>query len=289
MTTRSIWLELLGTPVKQAFYDAGGIRTRVIEAGSGHPLLLLHGTGGHAETYQRNVAPLSGDFRVLSVDMVGHGFTDRPDLDYSLDDYADHVVALLDAIGADQAHLSGESLGAMVASWVAIRHPERVSRLVMNTGILLRPDEQGLSQLADLEARTDALREDFTFERVRKRMEWLVRDPEAMTDETVECRYLIYSQPGMLDTVAKVLGTVLGMIRGTWSTDYFQPGVLRRITCPTMVLWTEHNPGQSAELAKSGLDDLPDPEFHVLSDCAHWPQFENPEEFNRLHRAFLSR
>lgn len=286
--TSTIWLELLGTPVAQRFYNAGGVRTRVVEAGEGDPLILLHGTGGHAETYQRNVAALARSFRVLAVDMVGHGFTDRPDIDYLLDDYADHVVDLLDAIGAERAHISGESLGAMVASWVAIKHPTRVHRIVMNTGVLVRPDEEGLKQLGDLEGRTQALAEDLTMENIRRRMEWLVHDPKSMTDETVACRFRIYSQPGMMDTVQKIMSSVLSMIRGTASKDYFEDGILREIGCPVMVLWTEHNPGQSVDLAKRAITQLRDAEFHVLPRAAHWPQFEDPSEFNELHLRFLS-
>lgn len=72
----SIWNELQGVELKQTWYDAGGIRTRVIEAGSGYPLFLLHGTGGHAEAYSRNIAAHAEHFRVIAYDMVGHGYTD---------------------------------------------------------------------------------------------------------------------------------------------------------------------------------------------------------------------
>lgn len=289
MSRTTIWLELFGSGFREQFYDAGGTRTRAIEAGEGEPLLLLHGTGGHAETYQRNVAPLAKHFRVFALDMIGHGFTDRPDLTYSLDDYADHIVAFIDALGLERAHISGESLGAMVAAWVAIRNPDRVRKIVMNTGILARPDEKGLAEIGDLGQRTKALADDLSFATVRRRMEWLVHDPEAMTDETVQCRYRIYSQPGMMDTVLRIMNSIQAIVRGTSDKDYFEPGIMKKITCPTMVLWTEHNPGQSAELARSVLGDIPDAEFHLLSDSAHWPQFENPEEFNRLHVDFLNR
>src|SRR5437868_1327123 len=64
----TFWLELLGGEIR--YYDAAGVRTRALEAGSGPPLLLLHGTGGHAESWIRNVLPLSADFHVYAVDMV---------------------------------------------------------------------------------------------------------------------------------------------------------------------------------------------------------------------------
>lgn len=284
----TIWLEFLGSGVQERYYDAGGVRTRVLEAGNGPPLLLLHGTGGHAEAYCRNIVPLSRDFRVLAVDMLGHGYTDRPDVSFSLDDFADHLASLRAAIGADRLHVSGESLGAMVAAWFGIKYPERTGKVVMNTGTLARPGEKGMAEFADFETRTRALVEqELTREAVRRRMEWLVSDPTRMTDELIECRYRIYSQPGMRETVATVMASVLGMIRGEHGAEYFAPGTLKRLSRRTMVLWTRHNPGQDVHLARETSKELPQHEFHVLSESGHWPQFEEPENVNRLHRDFL--
>src|SRR6185437_8961412 len=68
----SIWADLLGVDLHQHFVDAGGIRTRVLEAGSGPALVMIHGTGGHLEAYARNVRALSAHYRVVLYDMVGH-------------------------------------------------------------------------------------------------------------------------------------------------------------------------------------------------------------------------
>jgi pimeloyl-ACP methyl ester carboxylesterase len=284
----SIWTDLMGSGVRERFLDAADTRTRVLEAGEGPLLILLHGTGGHAETYCRNLRALGAHFRVVAVDLVGHGYSDRPEIAYTLDDFARHVVGVIDALGGDRAHLSGESLGAMVAAWTAIAHPDRVDRVVMNTGTLARPDAAGQAQLDDLEQRTHALaRDGVTLEKVRHRMNWLVADPSRMTDEMVEVRYAIYDQPGMLDTAARIMSRVVGMLRGDHGRAYMDPGVLAHLKRPTLVLWTEDNPGQSTALAQRVSADIPDARFEVLSDCAHWPQFERPDVFNRLHVEFI--
>lgn len=289
--TTSIWLDLLGSGAGERFYDVGGVRTRVIEAGSpdSPALVLIHGTGGHAETYCRNMGPLSQHFRVLALDLPGHGFTDRPAEAPDVAGYAAHVVALLDTLGIEKAHVSGESLGGMVAAWVGIAHPERTLKVVMNTGTLARPDAAGQAQLDDLEQRTLALRADgITREGTRHRMNWLVADPSRMTDEMVECRLRIYSQPGMLDSVAAIMSSVVGMLRGDHGEEFMAPGVLKRLERPTLVLWTEDNPGQTTDLAERVSKDIPDGRFEVLTDCAHWPQFERPDVFNETHIAFLT-
>ena len=82
----------------------------------------------------------------------------------------------------------------------------------------------GLQQLADLEERTKLLATNLTKEAVRRRLEWLVVDPASMTDEMVEIRYRIYSQPGMVDTVVEILHAVLEMNRGVYrGVDYIDP------------------------------------------------------------------
>jgi pimeloyl-ACP methyl ester carboxylesterase len=261
----------------------------VLLAGSGPALLLLHGTGGHLETYQKNVAALAPYFRLVVPDMVGHGYTDRPDVDYTLDDYADHLFALLDALGELQAIVSGESIGGCIAAWMALRGPERVRALVLNTGILERPDQAGLEQLADLEVRTRRLAGDLSLEAVRRRMEWLVVDPAKMTDEMIGVRHAIYAQPGMVADAQKIMHAVLEMNRGVYAgVDYMNKERLREISCPTLVLWSDHNPGKPFARVKPAIELIPDVKVHVIADAAHWPQFEQPDAVNQHMIEFLT-
>ena len=286
--TRTMWSDLATAGFEVTFPVVNGVRTRVLTAGSGPALLLLHGTGGHLETYQKNVTELSGHFRVIVPDMIGHGYTDRPDVDYTLDDYADHLFALLDYFDAPTAYLSGESIGGCIAAWMALRSPARAAALVLNTGILERPDEAGLAQLADLEVRTGRLVDELTLDVVRRRMEWLVLDPSVMTDEMIRIRYDIYSQPGMVDDVVKILHAVLEMNRGLYcGGDYIDAKRLPEISCPTLVLWSDHNPGKPYERVKPAIDSIPDVEVHVVADAAHWPQFEQPQVVNQHMIDFL--
>jgi 2-hydroxy-6-oxonona-2,4-dienedioate hydrolase len=286
----SVWLDFIGCGVRECFHDVKGVRTRVLEAGAGPALLILHGTGGHAETYQRNIGPLSKHFRVIVPDMLGHGFTGRPELDYTLDDFADHLFALLDILDIERAHVSGESLGGCVAAWMTIARPDRVDRLVLNTGILDRPDEKGLLQLADLEQRTRKLADDSSLDTVRRRLEWLVLNSKTMTEEMVHIRHRIYNQPGMIDSVIRVMHSVLSMNRGLYcGRDYLAREKMSEVRRPTLVLWSDHNPGKPFDVIKPAIDLIPDAEVHIIEDAAHWPQFEQPEAVNRLIIEFLTR
>jgi 2-hydroxy-6-oxonona-2,4-dienedioate hydrolase len=285
----TIWTDFAGHGVKETFIDAGGLRTRMLEAGSGRPLILLHGTGGHSETYARNIVPLSEHFHVMSLDMAGHGYTDRPDVTYTLDVFADHVIAVLDAIGEEKAFLEGESLGGGVACWTALKYPDRISALVLNTGLLARPDGPGLRQLDDLEARTRRLSQDFSRDVVRRRLEWLVLDPAQITDELVDVRYKIYSQPGMVDHLVNLTCTVLDQNRGQVGDVDYYARTLADLKCPVLLIWTDHNPGKSLAAVQHVIDAIPQKEFHLIKNAAHWAQWEKPDQVNALMIDFLIR
>src|SRR5437588_13055498 len=109
---------MLGVAFSQRFYDANGVRTRVLEAGDpkAPPLVFLHGVNGHAEAYVRNIGPHADDFHVLAVDMIGHGLSDKPvDRDYAIGTYVTHLLDLFDTLDFDRVNLSGESLGGWVS------------------------------------------------------------------------------------------------------------------------------------------------------------------------------
>lgn len=100
--------------------------------GAGPRVLFINGTGAALRRDPtRSSAPLTQHFEVLMYDQRGLGDTSKPDVDYTMADYADDAAALLDALGWSTCHVVGVSFGGMVAQHVAIRHPHRVERLVL--------------------------------------------------------------------------------------------------------------------------------------------------------------
>ncbi|MFN3218411.1 MAG: alpha/beta fold hydrolase [Acidimicrobiales bacterium] len=100
--------------------------------GSGTRVLWINGTGGDLrQNPMRGNGPLEQHHEVLMYDQRGLGQTSKPDVDYTMADYADDAAALMDALGWDRAHVFGVSFGGMVAQHVALRHPKRVDRLVL--------------------------------------------------------------------------------------------------------------------------------------------------------------
>src|SRR5215467_3323934 len=190
-----LWPDLAQGQFSLGYVNVRGIRTRCLSAGKGDgpPLVFLHGSGGHLEAYQRNILAHAEHMRVFAFDMLGHGFTDKPDYDYEIDHYVDHFLGFCETQGFGPIFLSGESLGGWVAARFAIRYPERVVKLVLNTSGGLTADPAVMERLRTLSM--NAVRNPER-EAVRKRLEWLMHDPKHVTDDLVEMRYQIYRQPG---------------------------------------------------------------------------------------------
>ena len=93
----SVWSDLQGVAFSQGYLDVGGVRTRYLHAGdTGKPaLVLLHGSGGHAEAYVRNLEAHAEHFSTWSIDMLGHGYTDKPGHPLEVSHYVAHLTRVL--------------------------------------------------------------------------------------------------------------------------------------------------------------------------------------------------
>ncbi|SES45718.1 alpha/beta fold hydrolase [Lentzea albida] len=281
----SIWGELshLDHTVRHVDVPVRGhtVRTRVLQAGSGPELVLLHGTGGHLEAYSRDIAGLAEDFHVTAYDMIGHGWSDLPDLPYTTDVLSEHLVGLLDALGVERAHLSGESLGGWVAAWVAAHFPERVDRLVLNTPGNIANKPEVMQRMRDS---TMAAVLDPSEETVRRRVEFLFHHKEMVTDELVDLRRQVYSRPGFVQAITNTLVLQDPVVRKDFAWD---PAWVGKVAAPTLLLWTSHDPTGGLDEADLLLGWLPDARLHVIDDAGHWPQWEKVSEFLDTHRTWL--
>ncbi|MER6936348.1 alpha/beta hydrolase [Nocardioides sp. NPDC127514] len=269
---------------------------RIIETGRAGlpPLILLHGVGGHAECWARNMRPLGERFHVVAADMVYHGYSSKEPWDDAdwVAVMAEGVVDLMDAMGWPKAHVQGESLGGHVTFELGRRFPERCDKLVLNTGLprVQILDERLAAASAERKARSklgglsaDVVRNP-TFESMHERMRWLVHEPERMTDEMVRVRLGIYQDPTVNAAMHRVYridttGKLPLPVRTEDELAAFAP--------ETLVFWTEHNPDWSPEYARYIADRIPNSSFYCMADAGHWPQWEKPEEHDQVLIDFL--
>ena len=113
--------------------QAGKLMLHYLEWGRGDRVLVcLHGTSMSANAWTRLARDLQNEFRVIALNMRGHGFSDAPETGYSVAEYSDDLLAFLDALQLEKVDLIGSSLGTQVAIDFASRHPELVKRIVLS-------------------------------------------------------------------------------------------------------------------------------------------------------------
>ncbi len=280
---RSLWTSLRDLEFSQSFIDVDGVRTRVVEAGSADlpGLVLLHGTGGHWETFAPNLGALSEHFHCLAIDMIGNGFTDKPDYDYEIPIYLRHVLGAMDHFGIQRASFIGMSLGAWVAARLAVDHPERIDRLV-----LLSP--AGLVATASNMARIRAERtkavEDPSWESIKAVFDHLIADEHNRIPDVIALRQAIYRLPETRTTIDHLL-----ILQDPDARDrnLIPEADWARISAPTLIVASGKDHGEYQSTARRVAALIPGAEVVEMPDVRHWPHFEDPDFFNDAALKFL--
>jgi len=278
------------------YYDTGKYRTRAIEINNGKlPLILTHGGGGHAEAYARNLRRLSEVARPIAIDFIWHGLSSKPAYWSSdptaekhwLKQFTDQVLDLMDHLKIEKAVIEGESLGGWVAFDMGINHPDRTAGLVLNTAWGMRFDSGTVKESAldlDLlrETSVNALNNP-TRETIRKRMQWLM-PLGGFTEELIDIRIALWSRP---DTRAALLDYYAHLFGPRNQEFLFTENDLTRVKPRTLILWTDHNPIHGVDAAERMRELIPNSTVGLIKNAAHWPQWEQPEEHDRLVSDFI--
>lgn len=284
MTTHpTIWNELAGLDLRLTTVDAGGVPTRSLQAGTGEPVIFLHGTSGHLEAFSRNIRAHAQKYAVHAIDMLGHGYTGKPDYPYEIPRYRDHLVAYLDAQGIERAHIVGESLGGWVGGRTAIDLPDRIAslQLLCAGGTVANPEV-----MERIRTSTRRAVETDDIELTRRRLQLLMHDPADATEELVQGRHTIYHQP---DFVANIDNLLSLQEMETRLRNILKPEDLAQITAPTLIVWGRNNPFGETPEASAMHDNIPGSELVLFDECGHWPQHEKAAEYNPLSLAFLAK
>ncbi|WP_280257612.1 alpha/beta fold hydrolase [Nocardia abscessus] len=267
----------------------GGLTLRYHEAGSGAPLVLLHGSGPGVSgwaNFGANLPVLAERFRCLIVDQPGFGASGRPEVyerNY-LRVSAEAVLRLLDDLGLERAHLLGNSMGGAVATLLALEHPERVDRLV-----LMAPGGVGLNVLGPEPSEGITRLLEFNAEPTRERLlPWLrtmVSDPATLTDELIDTRLKAASDPAAVtalrDAYATFADPALAEPIPLWAR-------LRGLRAQTQILWGRDDRVTPVEAALLPARQIPNADLRVFARCGHWVQIERKSAFERAVVDFLT-
>jgi 2-hydroxy-6-oxonona-2,4-dienedioate hydrolase len=281
---RSIWMHLMRSPLKQDWVDAGGIRTRYMETGKpGMPvLIMLHGTAGSLEAFCANLGAHGERYHCFAIDMVGAGFSDKPDTDYEIPVYVRHVRAFMDAMNIDKASFIGVSLGAWIAARFALTHPDRVDRLTLLSAAGRVANAGTMKQIKSL--RSKAV-EDPSWDNIKPIFDDLLHREESRIDDLIGLRQAVYRQDGMARAMQHILCLQDPEIR---PRNLLSEEEWRAITAPALVIGSLEDKGEFLATARYVAEVMPNARYVEMEQVNHWPQFEDYETFNRINLEFLA-
>jgi pimeloyl-ACP methyl ester carboxylesterase len=286
---------LQNTEIRHERIRGDGLFLHVARAGSGRPVILLHGFPENWRTWTHQIPALtSAGFAVLAPDLRGYNESDRPSQReaYHLKHLVADVVALVRATGYDRAHVVGHDWGGILAWTFAGAHPELLDRLV----ILNAPHLDSYLRLTRTPSR-QMLRSWYAlFFRIPRVSEWalsarnfhLIRDlfrrqpfKPAFSEDETEAYIQALAKPGALTAA-------LNWYRANAAPDAVRLARSARVDAPTLVIWGVRDTSLGVELL-DGLERVaPRVRVHRIADASHWVQNEVPDEVNRLLLEFLS-
>ena len=259
------------------------------EAGSGPALLLLHGSGpgvtGWAN-FAGNLPLFARHFRTIILDAPGYGKSDPVDGD-PVTVARDAVVALMDGLRIDRAHVIGNSYGGIVGGHLAAAHPDRVLRYITIGGVGFNitstfPNE-GLTRLVDFI-------ENPTRDNIVAWLESMVFDKSIITDELIDIRYKAALEPVTMASSRKMYTrSALDFIAQTMTGPAVSQRIdyLGRIQAPTLITWGRDDKVSPLDGALLPMRVIPNAELHVFPRCGHWAMIECKERFETLALGFL--
>ena len=277
--------QLIPAGSTEKFATVRGHRVRYLTAGSGPPLLLLHGLMGFSFSFSENLYELSQHATVYAPDLLNTGYSDRTKIDATLMGVAQQVLEFMDALGIAKAGLLGSSHGGSVAMAAAVRAPQRVSLL-----ILVSPTNPW--------SETGRLGVTIFSTRMGSSLAPLIRFlPRAVTGLFLKSMYHDCSRilPGTVqeyDKPMKINGTTqyLVQVAKSWHKDFVDLKIAIQTSgdIPKLLLWGTGDPVVSLSSARKMLEHLSNTELVTL-DAGHLPYEELPKEFNRAVIDFLLR
>jgi pimeloyl-ACP methyl ester carboxylesterase len=264
------------------FVQIGSKKIRYIDAGSGIPLVFIHGFGSSVFSWRKNIEPISRHHRVCAPDLPGFGYSDKPlDADYSIDAYADFIVQFMDHLHIRQAILVGHSLGGGIALLTSLKYPSRVKALVLLDAEAYPITPPLMLRVAKLPVIRSVIH--------RAIGEWVVRislkrsyyDHSLITDSLVD----EYYRPFLTENGKAAPIRVLQAMDFEKLKDL--PRRYRRIRKKVLIIWGKEDRISRIHLAHKLKKDLPYARLKIIPASGHLVQEEKSEFVNRAILNFV--
>ena len=269
-------------PVSHHFAEAAGLTWHYVEAGQGEPVVFLHGLPESWYSWHYQLEALSGDYRVIAIDLKGYGQSDKSDGNYSADRVAEEVLALLDVIGLERFNLVTHDWGTLLGDFIAGGHPERVNRYVRMQAPVHKSDPQNHPQfviLRDQEFATRLFSDAETF----VRQVYGERTVQPIPEQDIQRIIEEFARPGVAQAVPRYFRDTSA------ETLLDRQQLYSRMDFPVLLLQGENDPAQPQWYFEGAADQFPEAELQWIRDAGHFTELEQPEQVTKAIRDFLRR
>jgi 3-oxoadipate enol-lactonase len=256
------------------YFDNDGCQLHYEDYGHGTPVLLIHGLGSSTLDWEFQIPVLSAHYRVLALDVRGHGRSDKPRGRYRIVDFADDVAALIEHLQLPPVHLVGISMGGMIGFQLGVDQPHLLRSLtIVNSAPQVKA--RNLRERLEI-AKRWLLARLLPLETLAKALGKLLfpRPEQAELRQKVEQRWPRNDKRAYLASLDAIIG---------WGVRER----LQRITCPTLVISADHD-YTPVESKQAYVTELPDARLQVIDNSRHATPLDQPQRFNTVLLDFLA-
>ncbi|MDQ3878376.1 MAG: alpha/beta hydrolase [Actinomycetota bacterium] len=251
-------------PQQARVIEVDGAQARLIDAGEGEPVVVLHGWGGRIESMAPVLDCLSPAFRTIALDLPGFGDSAAPPEVWGTPDYARFVRRVLDALNVERAHFIGHSYGGKTSLYLAATDPGAVGKLVV-------VDPTGLRTPPSFKARA------------KRAVSRAGRAAGALGPPGRALKEAIYKRVASSDY--RDAGAMRPILVRVVNEDLAE--LLPDIAAPTLIVWGSHDDAVPLTHAYAMEKTIPDAGLVVFEGAGHFPYLEQPDRFCRIVRHFL--
>jgi len=272
----------MSRPEIQNSVQTGAYRTNYLEQGSGDPLIFIHGSGPGVSAYAnwRLVLPKVAEVaHCYAPDMLGFGYSDKPaDIRYNMALWTDQLVAFMDALKIEKADLVGNSFGGGLAIAMAVKHPDRVRKMVLMGAMGVDfPITHGLDSVWGYQPSP---------ENMLNMLNLFCYDKKYANKELAQVRYQASIEPGFQEA----FGIMFPAPRQNSVKDMASPeDKIRQIPHETLIVHGREDQVIPVDNAYRLINLIDKAELHVFGQCGHWTQIERADDFATLVKSFITR
>lgn len=276
--------------IQHKFVDVSGVKCHYLSAGEGpETILLLHGGGlDYAElSWELLIPHLAEKYRVIAPDWPGYGQSDQPDVKFDVQYYVKFLKQLLDALTIQKTSLVGISMGGAITIGFTLENPDMVDKLVLVDSYGLQ-EKAPMHKLSYLYIHIPGVRA-LTYWLMRSRamvkysLSSILKQPGSVTEELIDLVHEQVKRPGVSKAFSDLQDGDI-----TWNglkTNYLER--LKEIDKPTLIIHGGKDSLVPLNCSRDAQRLIKGSRLYVMAGSGHWPQRDNPAEFNRVVREFF--